>query len=117
MGFAEISKLARTDHHTTNEDDGPRGAARFLARPLLLAIVVFFLVVAFTLFLRGQPDTMLPAEVEPTGAGTEPRGIVEQDIGSSEQPVEAGEVIDNSSRSDNRSNMLDAGEAPAQPQD
>jgi hypothetical protein len=106
--------MAPTDRETVREDDGPRGAARFLARPLLLAVIVFLLVVAFTYFLRGgDSDVLLPAEVEPSGAGTEPQSIVEQDTGSTTQPVEAGDVIDNSSRSDNRPNILDAGEGPA----
>jgi hypothetical protein len=35
---------------------------------------------------------------------------VEQETGSTQQPVEEGDVIDNTSRSDNRPNILDAGE-------
>jgi hypothetical protein len=84
--------MAPADGDTIREDDGPGDAARFLARPLLLAVIVFVLVVAFTFFLRGgDSDTILPAEVEPSGAGTEPRGIVEQDTGSTTQPLEASE--------------------------
>ncbi|MCU0854346.1 MAG: hypothetical protein MUF63_05415 [Rhodobacteraceae bacterium] len=109
--------MARSDRDLPREDDGPRGAARFLARPLLLAVIVFLLVVAFTWFLSGRSDTMLPAEVQPSGAGTEPKGVVERDTGSTSQPVDAGEVIDNSSRSDNRPNILDAGEGPTPSQD
>jgi hypothetical protein len=55
--------------------------------------------------------------VQPSGPGTEPKGVVERDTGSTSQPVDAGEVIDNSSRSDNRPNILDAGEGPTPSQD
>lgn len=109
--------MARSDRDLPREVDGPRGATRFLARPLLLAVIVFLLVVAFTWFLSGRSDTMLPAEVQPSGAGTEPKGILEQDTGSTSQPVDAGKVIDNSSRSDNRPNILDAGDGPTPQQD
>jgi hypothetical protein len=110
--------MAPADRDSAREDDGPRGAARFLARPLLLAVIVFALVAAFTVFLRGgNSDAILPAEVEPSGAGTEPQGIVEQDTGSSTRPVDPNGVIDNSASSDTRPNILDAGEGPTPSQD
>jgi hypothetical protein len=109
--------MAPADRDTVREDDGPRGAARFLARPLLLAVIVFLIVAAFAVFLRGgNSERMLPAEVEPSGAGTEPNAVVEQGTGSGSQPVDPGEVIDNSASSDTRPNILDAGEGPP-PQD
>jgi hypothetical protein len=111
--------MARTDHttgkHTPHrEEDGAKGAARFLARPLILAVIVFILVVAFVLFLRGgRSDMMTPAEVSPgaAGIGTEPGGVAIQTDGAQQQrTVDPGAVMDNTSRSDNRPNILDAGE-------
>jgi hypothetical protein len=57
--------MARTDDTSRRKEDGASGAAAFLARPLLLAVIAFLVVAGFIYFLRGEPDRMLPAEVQP----------------------------------------------------
>jgi len=107
--------MARTDRDTQRKDDGPRAAAAFLARPFVLAVAVV-LVLAAVLYVTGgdRRSDVIPQDTgtRPTGSGTLPGGAADAEIEGMESGTSPGDIIDNSSRSDNRPNILEAGEGP-----
>jgi hypothetical protein len=95
------------------DEAGARGAAAFLARPLIIAVVVILLIAGYIAFVadRDPPASEMPEDVgtRPTGAGTLPDGAADQRIGSG---TTADEIIDNSSQGDLRPEILDPTEGP-----
>jgi hypothetical protein len=109
----EIAQMARPDQRTEKED-GTQGVAAFLARPFLIAVVVFLLVAGFVYISGDDGSTEIPedAGARPSGAGTAPQGAADTQPEGLDGGTSAEDIIDNTSRSDNRPNILDAGEGP-----
>jgi hypothetical protein len=97
------------------DEAGPRGAAAFLSRPILLALAVIAVIAVYIAFLGGESPTELPPErldERPTGAGSLPDGPVDENIEGLGNETSTGDFIDSSGASDLRPEILDAGEGP-----
>jgi hypothetical protein len=80
---------------TRKDEAGSKGAARFLARPLIVAVAVAILIAIYISFIAGEP----PTAVAPADLDTRP-------------PAAPADIIENPSAADLRPNILDAGEGP-----
>lgn len=97
-----------------DNEAGPRGAAAFLARPIILAVAVIVLIGIYMAFLRGTPPTAVPPEdldQRPTGAGTLPEGDVGQQF-EGPNGTETGDFLDSTGATDLRPEILDPTDEP-----
>jgi hypothetical protein len=108
--------MARTNNTTQRDDDGPRGAMRFFAIPLILAVAAVLLIAVYIGFIadRDPPGSQMPEDVgaRPAGAGTNPDGVVDERLEGMSNETSTEDLIDGSQASDNRPAILDAGEGP-----
>jgi hypothetical protein len=108
--------MARTNNTTRREDDGPRGAMRFFAIPLVLAVAVILVIAVYIGFIADQdpPGSEMPEDVgaRPAGAGTNPDGVVDERLEGMSNETSTEDFIDNSQASDSRPAILDADEGP-----
>jgi hypothetical protein len=95
---------------TRNDEAGPRGAAAFLSRPVIVALSVIAAIALYIfVFHDGQsPSERAPAALDERPATGGSSDLVEQPGGA----APAGEVIGGSGASDLRPNILDADEGP-----
>ena len=99
---------------TRKDEAGPRAAATFLGRPLILAVIVIALIAGY-IFLQGEPPTGVTSDdldARPTGAGSLPDGAADERIEGLENETTADDFIDDSSQGDLRPEILDPNSGP-----
>ena len=97
------------------DEAGPKGAATFFARPIILALVVIALIAGYIYFMEGEAPTELPSQdldERPTGAGSFPDGAVDENIEGLRNETDTEDFIDNSGAGDLRPEILDPYEGP-----
>jgi hypothetical protein len=98
---------------TRKDEAGPRAAATFLARPLIVAVVVVLLIAGYIFFIEGEPPTSVPGlDARPTGAGSLPDGAADERIEGLQNETTADDFINDSSQGDLRPEILDPNTGP-----
>ena len=101
---------------TRQDEAGARGAARSLARPLIIAVVVVLLIGGYVLFIadRDPPGSVMPEDVgaRPAGAGSVPDGAADDRIEGVGNESATDDFIDGSQASDARPSILEVPDGP-----
>jgi hypothetical protein len=98
---------------TRKDDANPRAAARFLGRPLIIAVVVILLIAGYIFFIEGGPPTAVPdLDARPTGAGSLPDGAVDEQREGLRNETAPDDFINDSSQGDLRPEILDPESGP-----
>jgi len=99
----------------SKDEAGPKGAARFLSRPLIVAVAVVLAVAVYIFFIEQEPPTAVtPEDLEarPTGAGSLPDGAADERIEGLGNETATDDFIDDSSQGDLRPEILDPNAGP-----
>jgi hypothetical protein len=93
---------------TRKDEAGPKSAARFLARPLIVAVAVVIVIAIYISVIRPEPPTAVEdLDALPTGAGSLPDGPVDEQRGGLRNETAPDDFIDDSSQGDLRPEILD----------
>jgi hypothetical protein len=99
---------------TRKDEAGPKSAARFLARPLIVAVAVVIVIAIYISVIRPEPPTAVEdLDALPTGAGSLPDGPVDEQRGGLRNETAPDDFIDDSSQGDLRPEILDPTSDPA----
>jgi hypothetical protein len=95
------------------DEAGPRAAAAFVGRPLIVAVVVILLIAGYIFFIAGEPPTAVEGDdARPTGAGSLPDGAADERIEGPGNGTATDDFIDDSSQGDLRPEILDPDSGP-----
>ena len=98
---------------TRKDEAGPRAAATFLGRPLIIAVAVILLIAGYIFCVEGEPPTAVPElDALPTGAGSLPDGAADEQREGLRNETTTDDFINDSSQGDLRPEILDPNTGP-----
>jgi hypothetical protein len=113
MASGSGSLQERSADMARKNEAGPRAAATFLGRPLIIALAVILVIAGYILFIEGEPPTAVPdLDPLPTGAGSLPDGAADEQREGLRNETATDDFINDSSQGDLRPEILDPDTGP-----